>query len=768
MAGWIFLLLLAVSILFVHYRAIVENLSSTLVMDPFLDGVKTHLNAVYHARFDPTYTYMEGVNYPYQEHIVAGTEFPGLAILEKYLTGFFPGLPDHVIGIHHAFLLLSILAGILVVFLLLREFGLPDWYTIPVSIGLIFLSPQHLRFVSHMGLAPPFVVPALIYGLWMFHKGRKWFSGGFIGLLIILVSLIHFYYLALCLFTVSFFFFFHLLGDIRLKRMVALAAPYLLMVGPALVFFLFWMILPDPVTDRTARPYGFFIFHAEIESVFASLQMPLFQWVDQHWIKFEKIDFEGWAYVGLVSGFFCLITLLRWIFSGFRKRLTGWFPVADRPFWEPLIASSVVLLLFACCLPFSIKGLEFLADYLGPVREFRSLGRFAWVFYYVINLAACTGFYYAVARWKNRGSQILVLVALPGVLLYEAYTFMHSGGYMYSPDKLRQIPELLEGQQFTDIPGLDFTKYQAILPVPYFNYGSNNFDWPGGGTTIQQSLVLASQTGLPVTGAPLPRGSLRLSFNQTQMVLEPYRMPLVFDSYDSQAPLLMLYSAQSTPEDSVRFLHLLDESELLYRTGRWSLYEVELSDFQKRIDKRIEEAQKALDAGTLHPAGELLSTRDTLDFLYENFDDLPAEKTYLGNGAWSGPMEEMQVVFTGQVPGQKAWDYYEVLAWVYVDADRFSSMEVHFWETGPDGRIWTDIRSSVRWFVQTLDPNGWMLIRIPYQLKVAESQLYLTFQGKDLNGKTMYVDELLIRSVDTGLFMENDTMIWHNDRYWAK
>ena len=44
--------------------------------------------------------------------------------------------------------------------------------------------------------------------------------------------------------------------------------------------------------------------------------------------------------------------------------------------------ASVFVLLLSMCLPFQL-GMEFLVDWLPFLKQFRSLGRFAWVFYYV-------------------------------------------------------------------------------------------------------------------------------------------------------------------------------------------------------------------------------------------------------------------------------------------------------------------------------------------------------------------------------------------------
>ena len=78
-----------------------------------------------------------------------------------------------------------------------------------------------------------------------------------------------------------------------------------------------------------------------------------------------------------------------------------------------LLLSSIVLLLISFGLPFVIKGMEGFLSWTGPFRQFRSVGRFSWVFYYSIHLVLAISIY---RFFKDKKSSILFWVPPSTVL----------------------------------------------------------------------------------------------------------------------------------------------------------------------------------------------------------------------------------------------------------------------------------------------------------------------------------------------------------------
>ncbi|MEO1261847.1 MAG: hypothetical protein AAFZ15_23795, partial [Bacteroidota bacterium] len=101
-----------------RYQALIQNFATQKTSDIYRDGIKTVLNATYHAKYSESYTWFGGLNYPYEEHIMAATELPGFAILFKFLYPAFPWILDYSFGIVHIFLLFSMLLGCLFIYLI--------------------------------------------------------------------------------------------------------------------------------------------------------------------------------------------------------------------------------------------------------------------------------------------------------------------------------------------------------------------------------------------------------------------------------------------------------------------------------------------------------------------------------------------------------------------------------------------------------------------------------------------------------------------------
>jgi hypothetical protein len=748
--------------LFYHYHDIFVQLDAPRLLEPSRDGVKTYLNAAWHAQYGASATWFEGMNYPYPEHIVAATELPGLAVLMKWLTPFFPEMPSHVFGITHLLLLLSILLCAVFTHLIFKELGLPDWYAIPVALGITFLAPQHMRMIPHMGLAPLFVVPAVIYGLLRFERQERWRTSFFLARVVFVSSMLHFYFFAITAITISLYFMFSVLRQFSWPRLWRWASHFAVAVGLPLVFFIFWMILADEVTDRSPKPAGFFTYHAIWESIFLSKEMPLYQWIDENIIKIEKVDFEGWAYIGMVADLFILVVFFRWAGRKFKQPLLDFFTAENKNFYWPLLWTGIIILFLSCSQPFDNEGLRFLLDYTGPLRQFRSTGRFAWVFYFVINVVAFTGLFHWLKQWKSRQLAVFILSASLTLLFYEAYHLQKSP-HNYRPDKLREAPNLHPGKRFSEIETIDYGKYQAILPIPYYNIGSNNFFAAGNSMVIQQSLVLSYQTGLPVTGAMLTRSSRQQCFDQMQLVTEPYRTPAIFKDYKNDKPLLMIYSHLSVPEELARYDHLLTESKPLHKTEHFDLYEVDLASFDRRIENRKAEIQAAIAGDSLFSHGEFLSTDSLADFIFVDFDEKKSAKTYHGTGAAEGKAGEDNLIFDGQIEFGKKDEAYHLLAWVYAGEDRFSDILFRIREENQEGQKVGEIQFGTSFQAEVFDPNGWVLIDCRFHLHSDGGRLQVYFNLKD-DDRQIFMDELLIIPEGVDLYRQGNEEIWWNNR----
>ncbi len=768
--GWggLGIVLLTLAFIGWKYGNLLTHLGSPLVIEPYRDGIKTYLNAIWHARFSPSVTLYDGMNYPYAEHIVAATELPGVAILLRLLEPVFPALPDEVFSVIHLLLTGSILACAWLLYDMLRRWELPAWFAVPAALFITVLAPQNLRFVPHMGLAPLFVVPGMLALLLAYHRRPAWKASVGIALFIAAVSLLHFYFFAITAGTAILFFLFRwfMVGGLERRTLLRGLGQLGLAVGVPTVLFYSWLVLGDPVTGRNEHPWGFLQYHATWQSVFTSPHLPLWQWFSKHIAPIPEVDFEGWAYVGLVAGLFVVIALLKSLLDVPLGRAVLPGHASFRLEVKLLLWPALLLLVLSFSWPFRWPGWEWLLDYCGPLEQFRSTGRFAWVFYFVINVVAVTAFYRWAGRlpagWLATTTRVLVLV----VLGLEAWQFAHSPRY-YQRTDLREITELMPGKRFIDRPGVEWENYQAIVPLPYFNVGNDHYLAIGGAESVQKSLVLSVQTGIPITGAMLTRSSPMQAFKQLQLVSEPYRRPAIFEEYPDQRALLILASHVVTPADSGRFEHLCDSNRLLLADPAWSLYAAPLDDFDRRIVARTAHLQAYLDTARLFAAGDFLADTPGGGFIFENFDTAGLDAGYFGSGGFAARGSEYHEAFRRQLKGVKAGTPCVLSAWVYVGENGLATSSLILKHYDEQGQVSSTQGWGVGFQTSAFDPAGWVLVECHFEAATDDPLLGFGIHWPKAERNTLLrVDEVLVKPKEMHLYRRTPSLLWFDNRHW--
>ncbi|MCB0545955.1 MAG: hypothetical protein KDD19_00100 [Phaeodactylibacter sp.] len=730
------------------------------VIEPYGDGYKVYAVMEYHARYDTSCAHYEGMNYPFGEHVIPADAQPLISNTIKFISTYVVDITGYTRAILHFSLLLSILLCAVFLFRLLYRLEVSVWWAVAATIGITFLSPQLHRMVSHYGLSHSAAMAIVLYLLLRLDESRSWRMSAWIAFTVFCFSMLHFYFFAILSFFISFYFLFSFLRRPRWQKIPRYAFHYSIQVLLPLAFFYLWMYHGDTVEGRTAQPWGFFVFHSIWEGVFTSLFQPHFQWVDQNIIRIEPVQYEGIAYIGLVAGVGSLILLVRWAAGAFRQpivRAGG----ARNGYLNKIFWASLALLLFSFGYPFTIPGLEWLLDYAGPIRQFRSVGRFNWAFYYVINIIVFTElWHWAQGRQWRTGVAALALA----LLYFEAYNSIYAINV-----GLDEVPELQAGNRYSEIEGINYDEFQAILTAPYFNVGSDNLWFHGEGDIVPRSLTLSVQTGLPTTSAMLTRTPLGQTIKQVQLALEPYRRPAILDDFPNDKPLLLLVANYHFEQQKERYQHLLEGTQLLYETSSYRLFRLPLPAFEERIDARVRDISHTLntDTLTLFPHGPFLSRDSNLTFVYESFDSLPTPLYYRGGGSRQGPASEGVVVFDGSIPRQAAQGWYTFSVWMYLGKDLRARSEAQLLEYLPEGeREVYQRRFHVYAQLRALDNDGWGLLEFPFIPQLADSRIRFTIRNEELREENLLLDELLIRQDADEVFRRGAHYVYKNNRWF--
>jgi hypothetical protein len=732
------------------------------VIEPYSDGLKAYTNIEYHAKHDSSYTYFEGMNYPYGDHLSAAVAQPLVSNTLKALRDLGWDVTRYSFVIVNMSLLLGLLLGAYFLYLCFRKLELPVWLAVLGGISLAFFSPQLHRWISHYGLSHIEVFPILFYLLMRLEEEHELRWSFWVAVLVFLSSLIHFYYFAILAMTLSLYFFVGFLRKPSVRRLLRYAMHFGVQIGLPLVFFYWWMYAGEKITDRSGQPWGFFHFHAIWETVVTNYTMPHFAWIDENLIPIQRGSYEGQAYIGLVALIGFVSLTIRWVRNRFQHPFVlvgGTF----QPFLNKMLLAGFILLLLSFGYPFTIPGLEWLLDYTGPFQQFRSVGRFNWPFFYIVNVVVLAELWH----WaKDQDWRKGLLAAALLVLLFETYHHATQRDL-----RLDELKWLKEGQRFTDIDGIDYDDFQAVLPAPYFNLGSDQYWYDAPGNLLSHTLVLGVQTGLPTTGAALTRTSRRQAFNQLQLATEPYRLPAILKDFPNEKPLMLLVSKEQFEKERDKYKHLLENVYLLYENDELALYRMPLRSFQARIDSRVLAIEHRLrsDSLNLYELEGFRGNQPKPTFAYHSFDTLTAKRVYQGGGAFEGDAAEKNVIHDGQLPNQYGTGWYTFSAWVFVDEDRLLRGSSLIEEYEPEtGNVVKQQGYVLHQHISVMDSNGWALLEFPFVPDRSDTAIRWSIQQADLPNTPIFVDELLIRQDVNELFKLEEGYVFKNNRWYKQ
>ncbi|MBK8555527.1 MAG: hypothetical protein IPL65_07040 [Lewinellaceae bacterium] len=470
----------------------------------------------------------------------------------------------------NVFLIVSMMLGACFIFLLFRKLHVPAWYAGLAALGITFLSPQYNRFDGHFGLSHTFVIPLLLYLLCLYEErfSRRYHSL-LIGMALWFSAQLHFYYFGLGALFLTLYTAFQIFRDFNRSTLIRRISHWVVMVLIPFALLNLWIHWSDYTADRPSNPYGFTVYIGYWEGVFLPYSnFPLAQWINQHLVKIREVNGEAIAYAGMLATLFTLWLL----FSGFKMFGKTWKEAAyhrvHQPYLRGIFIAAFVLLLFSFGFPFAIPGMEWMVNLMGPLRQFRGLGRFTWAYYYVINIIAIYSLWnYSVRfeglrngkyRWLKWPIALLPLLLLGA----EARLLQHKKIIETAPNP--QIRAQVASSPDHWLNKVDFSRFQALLPLPYYHIGSENiwmdFDY-GHFKNVQTT---AYHTGVPDIGVNLSRTSARQTTASVQFVLEPCESPSLLDELPDNRPIALLINPSQWDKVREAYPQFIEKATLVY------------------------------------------------------------------------------------------------------------------------------------------------------------------------------------------------------------
>lgn len=465
------------------------------------DGLKSYFSFIYHLQYDQSFLHFGGMNFPHGEHYLFTDGFPALA----WFLQLFPFLKDDGILILHLSIILSLLLTPLFIFLILKKFEVEDWISILGALSIFMLQPQFPRLFSHLSLSYSIFFPLSWYLLLRFKENSpsiKWFIA-------LIINQLFWYFMHPYLgFMVTIFYGIDWFME-QVKKGVPIQERLLKFIPIIIPITVVQLLLKltDSIVDRPTTPYGFFDYQAHWKSIFLPNAGPIYQWISNR-LSLEEFRWEGYAYIGFLSILmtFVGIFLLMWRIWKKQTKQTS----IPKPF-IPAIGAACFLLILSFGYPFN--GNPHWLEYIPFLKQFRALGRFSWVFYYVIGVLGIYLLNQLYIRFRTLESQhhfkyksrILVL----GLLLLQ----------LSEGNSLLNVPSSFSSNLF-DARNLSSSEKQlieaakksnsfvkAILPLPWFHIGSEIYGKEADPSTLRTTFLLSAHTGIPIYAVMLGRTS---------------------------------------------------------------------------------------------------------------------------------------------------------------------------------------------------------------------------------------------------------------------
>lgn len=530
------------------------------------DGGKNIFTYLYHSLYGKG-LWFTGMNYPYGEHIVYTDGQPLLSVTLSYFK-------EHIsigtaLTVMWWAIALSNVLSIIYCYKILTRFSIPSVIAMLFAALVTICSPQLMGISGHYALAYSCFLPMLFYYTLQYHTSAKWKYLCFIFITGCISILLHPYFAAValiwvCCYAVSYF----VTHNATLWDKTKHVLPLLVSTGTVLVLFGLFMKVTDPFAkERPATPFGILTNTTHIKDIFSSMYSPFWQLVKDH-TRFTKISAggEGFIYLGLSVIFAVGFVFMLWIKSRFTgKQNSAPLLTPFPPIW---LVMAGLALLFGMGVPF-VWRMEWLLDYVSAFRQFRTLGRFSWIFYYIVTIYGAVAIYSLYARYLAGNRKVIAYIVLAGGLAvwaieaggyikrsrnavaagYDNYNMfvskselnnMQWGEFVAKPDEIVSWNEFLVSHNYTA------DSFQAILALPFFATGSEKL-WVCSDENISAwSVAMTAKAGiqlhLPVIDIMMSRSSWTQTFKQVKIAGGPYTEKPMLNELTSNKPFLLLHT----------------------------------------------------------------------------------------------------------------------------------------------------------------------------------------------------------------------------------
>lgn len=555
------MLVLIGAVVLYFYSPIVFHPNSYLFNDTG-DSYKNYYTFLWHAQNDNSIINYTGSNYPFGENHLYTDGVPLLSNVIYLL----PFLKPYSVGIFNYSMILAIFFCGYLLYKIVNFFNITKWQAVLSAFGITMLCPQILRLDGHFGLSYAFCIPLIIYLILKYNSTQvNLKQSSIIAIIILAYFFIHPYIGMICASFVLCYWLIKICFEPN-RRVVNSSFAFLQAVGPLIAYYLI-LKLTDHHTDRTEKPYGFYYFIASFETIFISTHQPFRHFLSLLY-KIKSQNGEGVAYVGITS----LIVILSLPFILFVKK---WNTIKQNlntnlllktQLW--LFVSAILLLIFAMGYPFKL-GFTKVLDVIPLIQQFRSPGRFAWPFYFIVSISSCV---FICKYFLIKANEVLrnwVICSLLLLYTIEGIPYYNSISKTTFPKNVF-VAKYLNAEQKQIIKAIKNINAQAIIPLPYYHTGTDYYNVPGVIDVTNNSFLFSLHTKLPQMSNLTPRNSITEAKQLIQLFGSNYVDKKINKALFNEKQIVLIYNKYKLDSYSEALLskgkQLLETNHFIVKT----------------------------------------------------------------------------------------------------------------------------------------------------------------------------------------------------------
>jgi hypothetical protein len=348
------------------------------------------------------------------------------------------------------------------------------------------------------------------------------------------------------------------------------------------------MFLVDNVNDRVSLPYGFINYRATYASIFFNGKSPFDNFITSL-LNVGKLDFEGHAYLGFYALVFTVI-LFYLFFKKVRKAKKWhfeWFNITQIDSFKKYIILAFLAYCIAAAFPFYMPPFDILVEYLTPLAQFRSPGRFAWILFYLFNV------FFFVYLFKKHLTDITWKKYLLPIIL--TLTFVEGVTIAYKTfwglNKTTLAHQYFEHdlEPFINQKQINTSKYQAIIAFPFFTIGNEKAGYSGSNQSVFNAMKLSYQSGLPMVNYMMSRTGINNGLTIAQLTANSFLPKLYLNDVNDNKPFLLLVN--KTDEISQAERDIIGVADSIYQINNVLFYALSVNKIKLLQTQKLAEVK---------------------------------------------------------------------------------------------------------------------------------------------------------------------------------